>query len=84
MTYGGVLGQLLRHATMQDGFSGNSQSTYQKAQNACISHFVISMTKSVGKWHCITWANISHLEGDAKPIFTQYGSSPSKDTLKVR
>eukprot|EP00587_Corethron_hystrix_P006825 CAMPEP_0113303422 /NCGR_PEP_ID=MMETSP0010_2-20120614/3847_1 /TAXON_ID=216773 ORGANISM="Corethron hystrix, Strain 308" /NCGR_SAMPLE_ID=MMETSP0010_2 /ASSEMBLY_ACC=CAM_ASM_000155 /LENGTH=285 /DNA_ID=CAMNT_0000157421 /DNA_START=173 /DNA_END=1030 /DNA_ORIENTATION=- /assembly_acc=CAM_ASM_000155 len=75
VTHGGVLGQLLRHATMQNKFSGNCHFVYRKAQNACISHFTVSMTESGGKWDIVTWADTSHLVGDAKPISAQYGST---------
>jgi probable phosphoglycerate mutase len=82
VTHGGVLGQLLRHVLVaqypldeqekirHDLQTSSNLSNYPRPRNACITHFSINpATKS---WEIVTWADISHLAGDAAPLDANY------------
>jgi broad specificity phosphatase PhoE len=57
-------------AAVQQKVKTSSSSSYSRPQNACITKFTIN--KSSREWTIDTWADISHLVGDAAPIDTNY------------
>jgi broad specificity phosphatase PhoE len=86
VTHGGVLGQLLRHVAEQQQKNNNGvigshhdddeleQYATQRPANGCLSRFALSNNDDNNdrQWKILSWADTSHLVGDAAPIEADY------------
>jgi broad specificity phosphatase PhoE len=80
VTHGGILGQLFRHVAEQGEIPEQDLEDYAAVRpaNGCISRFAIYPPEKDNlsyRWKLISWADASHLVGDASPAETNYDAA---------